>query len=212
MVLVGAVHVDECLARLFRAVFRPQLSQATIKRLLKYPGPLSSFAARIDVAYALRLIPKDIHDALNALRELRNSLAHERDAFSLAGNEDRYFKIYALGPNVPAGMRSVAFRAMFEQKITAAKRAVDELREQEPDLFKEPVSEEEVVRLLSADKEAMRHLERQLPHWELAFGIALLASMIIYHRDRAVAVLGDASLIGSLSNPKRPRRSRREPA
>jgi hypothetical protein len=39
-------------------------------------GPLSSFANKIEFAYALDLISKDMRDALHAIRNLRNAFAH----------------------------------------------------------------------------------------------------------------------------------------
>src|SRR5687768_8049155 len=89
-VLVGMVHVDELLEQLFLATFPLTLSKKARERLLNYPGPLSSFAAKIDVAYALRLIPRPTHDSLHALRRLRNEVAHSSESFQLRGHEERY--------------------------------------------------------------------------------------------------------------------------
>jgi hypothetical protein len=211
IVLIGAVHIDECLTKLLGSVFRPDLSKTEQRRLLKYPGVLSTFAARIDAAYAFRLIPRDVRDALDALRQLRNELAHKPAEFTLVGNEARYFKIYALGPNLTAGTRAVAFKTMFDSKLNAAKSAARKLHQEQPDIFPEQITEAELVRRLTSDKEYEKQLEKQLPHWELLIGISLLASMIIYHRDKAVSALGGAKLVGDLKAPKQKGKPRRGP-
>jgi hypothetical protein len=67
-VLLGGIHVDKYMRGLLEAVMPQDLSQERRKQLLNYPGPLASFSARIDVAYATRLISRPLYDALHALR------------------------------------------------------------------------------------------------------------------------------------------------
>jgi DNA-binding MltR family transcriptional regulator len=41
-----------------------------------FNGPLRSFAAKIDVAYAFELIDDELHDDLTIIRDIRNAFAH----------------------------------------------------------------------------------------------------------------------------------------
>ena len=87
-VLVGACVVDNFLRKLFEHIFPDCINKDTRRGLLKYPGPLSSTAAKADVALATRLIDKNLHKAIHALRNLRNSVAHSPDGFSLDNHEN----------------------------------------------------------------------------------------------------------------------------
>jgi hypothetical protein len=53
-------------------------------RLFRGYGPLSSFAAKTDLAYALKMIPKSMFDALNIIRRLRNEIAHSAEMVDLS--------------------------------------------------------------------------------------------------------------------------------
>lgn len=86
-VLVGAEHVARHLKRLFEAVAPQAISQRRLKETLGFPGALSSFSAKTEVAYLTRLISKDLYDAINHLRGLRNDLAHSPDSFRLVDYE-----------------------------------------------------------------------------------------------------------------------------
>jgi len=71
--LVGAAYLDELLARLFKAkLFDQKISE----ELLSGYGPLSSFSARINMAYCLGWIGPETYRDLNLLRKIRNEFAH----------------------------------------------------------------------------------------------------------------------------------------
>ena len=48
-------------------------------RLFENYGPLSTFAAKIDMAYALGIIPREMYEELGKIRKLRNEFAHSTD-------------------------------------------------------------------------------------------------------------------------------------
>lgn len=50
-----------------------------LANLINNRGPLSTFSARIDMAFALRWIDSDVHYDLNLLRKIRNDFAHSFD-------------------------------------------------------------------------------------------------------------------------------------
>jgi hypothetical protein len=71
--LVGLAFLDELLKRLFEA---KMLDESIAKKLLKYPGALSTAAARADVAYALGWIGAKTYRDLMTLKKIRNGFAH----------------------------------------------------------------------------------------------------------------------------------------
>jgi DNA-binding MltR family transcriptional regulator len=67
--IVGSAFLDDVLRQMlsFRFVEDDELQH----NLLRESGPLGTFSARIDVAYAIGLIPKSIHQDLHRIREMR---------------------------------------------------------------------------------------------------------------------------------------------
>jgi DNA-binding MltR family transcriptional regulator len=53
-----------------------ELSKSRNDRLFGAYGPLSTFSAKIDVAYALEIIDDDLLADFNAIRSIRNTFAH----------------------------------------------------------------------------------------------------------------------------------------
>jgi len=72
--LVGLAYLDELLKRLCEAKMLGD--NAVRKRLLKYPGPLSTASARTDVAYILGWIGPETYRDFVTLRGIRNKFAH----------------------------------------------------------------------------------------------------------------------------------------
>jgi DNA-binding MltR family transcriptional regulator len=74
--LVGLAFLDEMLKRLYEA---KMLDGKITRKLLTYPGPLSTAAARADVAYSLGWIGAKTYHDLVTLRKIRNAFAHEHE-------------------------------------------------------------------------------------------------------------------------------------
>lgn len=70
-----ASRLEESVGELIR-LYMPNLSNRLRERLFKGYGPLSSFSAKIDIAYALDLIPEGLRRDLHAIRDIRNEFAH----------------------------------------------------------------------------------------------------------------------------------------
>lgn len=73
-VLVASI-LESRLATLL-AAYMPNLSNRMQEKLFSGYGPLSSFSAKIDLAYALDLIPESLRRDLHVIREIRNEFAH----------------------------------------------------------------------------------------------------------------------------------------
>jgi DNA-binding MltR family transcriptional regulator len=72
-VLVSAAVVDDGLQQLLLTKMRT-LSNNKANRI--FNGPLRSFTAKIDVAYAFELIDDELYDDLTTIRDIRNEFAH----------------------------------------------------------------------------------------------------------------------------------------
>lgn len=192
-ILVGTAHVEACLGTFVSALFPRDVSKKKAKELTRYPGPLSTFAARIEVTYALRLLPHRVYLGLQALRKLRNSAAHSAGAFHLTDKFDDYAAIYdSLGDNLPQGIRQLALEMIFKYKLHQASKALEAMRLGDPDTPRDYLrTEPEIARFIAESPEVIKAVEEQLPHWELAVGIRMLCSLLIIHRKELVSQLGN---------------------
>jgi hypothetical protein len=184
-VLVGTSYVDEHLRGLFEMVIPHEMTKKERKALLDYPGPLSSLAAKTEVAFATRLINRTIYDSLHALRRIRNEIAHASDPFNLRTQEEQIRKMYVLGDGVPAFISRTAIEMLLHIKVEAL-LGVHDPNEQKP-YFSTP---REVIEYISEQPEMMSLLEEQLPKYELVIGIAILCALIVSHREEAEALVG----------------------
>lgn len=70
-----AAAMDDILGTVIKE-YMPALSNRLEEKLFKGYGPLGSFSAKIDISYALGIIPSWIRQNLHIFREIRNELAH----------------------------------------------------------------------------------------------------------------------------------------
>jgi DNA-binding MltR family transcriptional regulator len=82
-VIAASAQIENVLEKLLLAYMR-SLTKQEHARLFRGYGPLSSFAAKTDLAYALKMIPKSMLDALNIMRRLRNEIAHSAEMVDLS--------------------------------------------------------------------------------------------------------------------------------
>jgi hypothetical protein len=179
-VLIGTTHVDDYLLKLISDSL-PSQDQKFRSRLFNYPGPLSSFSARIELAFAFRLIHKNLYDALNELRKVRNDAAHSAAHFSLVEFKDRMTKVYELGPGFPDFVRTQAMKMLVSAKVDIVKK-----------LFEENDIPQELrahhIQRFTTDDKLVKSLEEQAPHWELIFGISFMCGFLMYIRERTLSV------------------------
>ena len=77
-VIFGTQIIDEELEQFLRDSFVPngEDEEKIINNLFSTYSPLSTFAAKIDMAFAFGIIPKELRDTLHVLRKMRNDFAH----------------------------------------------------------------------------------------------------------------------------------------
>ena len=85
-VLAGAV-LDDRLKSLLTGYLVPPVNPKE-DRLLGRSGALESFSARIELAFRLALITREVRDALDWVRDIRNDAAHSEE-FSFSSNQTR---------------------------------------------------------------------------------------------------------------------------
>ncbi len=88
-VIAASAQIERVLEKLLLAHMR-SLTKKEHARLFGSYGPLSSFAAKTDMAYALKMIPKSMFDALNILRRLRNDIAHSEEIVDLSHHKIKH--------------------------------------------------------------------------------------------------------------------------
>jgi DNA-binding MltR family transcriptional regulator len=180
-ILISTTYVEQHLTKLVESVLPADISKKDKDRLFSYPGPLSSFAAKISLSYAFRIIDKNLYDSLNALRSVRNEAAHSPTAFSLHELNDRMKNVYNLGPSIPNHIRKQATEAMMSLKFDTLNTVFDEhnLTEEE--------RREQVKRILDKP-ETIETLEKQVPYYELVCGLCFVCGVMSYQREKLLSL------------------------
>jgi DNA-binding MltR family transcriptional regulator len=84
--IMGATGLDNALELAILTKMR-NLGRDMKDRIFDGYGPLSSFAAKIDVAYALQIIPQEFYDSLRIINRIRVKFAHSKQFLSFQDNE-----------------------------------------------------------------------------------------------------------------------------
>ncbi len=72
--IVAVAFLDDVFKKLLEAYFID--NKKVVKQILEYPGALSNFAARADIAYCLGLIPPKTYQDIVQVRKIRNKFSH----------------------------------------------------------------------------------------------------------------------------------------
>lgn len=86
-VILGAAKLDSLLYLLLTKTLLPNVGEQD--ELFEGEAPLSSFNAKINLAYRLGLIDTQLSRALHLIRKIRNSFAHEISGCSLNSGAQR---------------------------------------------------------------------------------------------------------------------------
>lgn len=189
-IIIGTTKVEEQLEKYIRKIL-PNDSKTYTKKLLDYPGVLSSFSSKIELAYAFRLIGENLYTSLNGLRKIRNEAAHSSNSFSIAKNRGRFEEVFDLGPSVAVVIRNQAMSMMMELKIENIKRIFDE-SELTDDQKREQWNS------LVENKELMNSIEKQIPRWELIYGLSLICGIIKHEEEETMKLLGKSKTWNNL--------------
>jgi hypothetical protein len=161
-ILIGTSKVEEYLKRIILAVL-PSKSRQYTSRLLNYPGPLSSFSAKIELCYAFRVIGTEVYDALNILRKIRNSAAHSDTEFSLTSIAFELNKVYSFEYGFDHVVHELSWINLIKWKKKIVARGLAEQGDVE-ELWEKHIPE----------PEKDERLLEQLEIWKLAHGLCML--------------------------------------
>lgn len=82
--LMAAAFIETKIAQLLQSFFID--NKNIYKRLFENNGALATFSSKIDLAFLLGLIPKNIFDDLHLLRKIRNDFAHNASLITFESN------------------------------------------------------------------------------------------------------------------------------
>lgn len=194
-ILIGATSVEEHLTKLIEDTL-PMKGEKYKKRLLKYPGALSSFSAKIELAFAFRLINENLYNSLNSLRELRNKAAHSSQLFSLPDLENELDKIFNLGPSIPVYVRNQGTKMMMDLKL----KSLDELFDKEN--YTNDQRKESIEGIMK-NVDLLKEIDNQAPHWALIYGLSMICGFLSYERENVLKALNGNITWGSLAENKK---------
>jgi DNA-binding MltR family transcriptional regulator len=86
IIIIGAAALDNALELALLTKMR-HLNRDMKDRIFDGYGPLSSFAAKIDIAYALQIIPHEFYDSLRIINRIRVKFAHSKQFLSFKDHE-----------------------------------------------------------------------------------------------------------------------------
>lgn len=126
-VLIGTSIIDDHLKKMI-ANRLPSDMQSKKKQesLFEYPGLLSGFAAKNDVARAAMWISESVYKSINILRHLRNDIAHKPVSFRLSNHKAKIDQAYDLGKGMAEYINIGAVKLVMEQFITSLQEEVIE--------------------------------------------------------------------------------------
>lgn len=170
-ILIGGSKIDEYLEELVVQIL-PESNKSYQNRLLKYPGPLSSFSGKIELLYAFKYIDKRFYNSLNTLRKIRNEAAHSSNNFSIQSIKAQLDIIYDFEPDFKDAAYQSALENLIKFKLHNLKQNFEDKNlhldfdylqlwnERVPDPEKDP----EIV--------------EQLTIWKLSYGLVFLCLKI----------------------------------
>lgn len=182
-ILIGTGKIEECLEKLVLRLL-PSKNKSYTSRLLNYPGALSSFAAKIELCYAFRIINQRIYNSLNAIRKIRNIAAHSSEKYSLQDKEAKLDEIYDFEENMPHIVHEIAYDKLIQwKKIKIRKVLEDNGHEDKFDEEWKKIFEDQDPLLDDSILE-------QLRMWKLGFGLCLLILKIEELSDNYQKIIG----------------------
>lgn len=190
--IIGATKVEDQLSAFIQRIL-PNQSKGYSKKLFEYPGLMSSFSAKIEIAYSFRFISEKLYNSLNELRKLRNDAAHNPDSFSIIESQERFDKIFDLGQSMQVHIRNQAIKLMISLKTENLIHYFQQIN-----LSKDEQAEQ--ISGLLGNSKLMDSIEGQLPRWQLIYGLSLICAIIKHEEDGIATLLANNKTWSALSN------------
>ncbi len=142
----------------------------------------------------LRKLRSSLYDSLQALRRIRNEVAHHPISFSLREQANRVHQMYAIGPGMPVEVNRRALDIMMHIKMNHVVQTVRHPTEDRPYFS----TTQEAMEYLSEKPEIVDKLDEQFPRYELAIGIVFVCAFLVWHREAALRVVGAEGSLADL--------------
>lgn len=123
-VLIGVSKLEEYFDKLILHVL-PSKVKAYTSRLLKYPGPISSFSGKIELLFAFRIIDKRFYNSVNVLRKVRNKAAHSSESFNFDDFETELEEILNFDEEFSEIIQHLALDNLIKLKKRKVKKILD---------------------------------------------------------------------------------------
>lgn len=189
-VLLGASQIDEQLKEFFAALIPKSTSSRRRSEIFGFNGPFGSLSGKLDVAYACRLLPAPLIDAVHKFRKIRNDVAHKPLPFTLSDHANEVRQIFALlGPGVDVGVANLTVELMVRNVLARLVKLDDPVNEGRL-LFE---SERAALDYLAENKRHLQTLEVDRLRWELGVGLGIVCGLILHHRTRLLRAVGPES-------------------
>lgn len=190
-ILIATAIVEEQLMKLIEVVLPPDITKEIKNSLLKYPGPMSSLAAKIYIAYAFRLIDRNLCDSLNALRDVRNEAAHSALSFELLQLNERLKKIYNLSDVLPTQIKEMSTQMLLFDRRYALNALFDKHN------FTDEEKTDKIEAILT-DKKNLETFKNEIPIWELINGLYIICALIINTKKKLSFLSADIRTLSEI--------------
>ncbi|HQV68410.1 MAG TPA: hypothetical protein PLW39_10910 [Thermoflexales bacterium] len=87
-VIIGAARIDAAIENLLKSVLVNNPTGKKEDNLFGPDRPLGTFSAKISLGYRMGLFDRDVEQALNCIRKIRNLFAHGYENITLDSNND----------------------------------------------------------------------------------------------------------------------------
>ena len=119
-VIVATTALEELLETAVKTKMRDGLSKKVHNQIFGGYGSLSTFAAKIDIAYALEIIGDDLRGDFDAIRAIRNAFAHARKTVHFGSPElETHFQKFS------GWTKTSDQRVLFDARLQACANALN---------------------------------------------------------------------------------------
>lgn len=186
-VLLGVSMLDEELDKLFNLIIPKDTSNTRKKEIFDGKGAFGDLSLKLDIAYVCHILPADLVNSINRLRKLRNNLAHRPNPFEIKDNLSAIKDVFSL---VEGDLPSAMVKLSGEYVVSSYSQRMMETDHPTEQGKRFCETEEEVFSYITDNENIQNILKEQRIKAMFVIGISVLASLIIYHRDKTLLRLG----------------------
>jgi DNA-binding MltR family transcriptional regulator len=189
-ILLGVSMLDEQLKIFFEKMLPHETSVKKRKELFDGRGPFGTLSSKLNIAHVCQLLPVNIIESIHKLRSLRNDLAHQIAPFSIKENLKLIFEVFSLlTENLAYGLVQISGDFIYEQFYEKLMEA-DHPMEEGKKLFE---TLEQAYSHVENNPDLIEILTEKRIKIVFVVGISVLASHIIFYREKAISRLNQTA-------------------